>query len=403
MPLLSLAVVEVQLVMQFCADRRTLLLLARCCRFLRRCASSDLAWRSLSPLCFRCTAPALGLLSPDLNRSLLRFADVSLRWLAAAEAPSRRVVASEIAELASCLRLRHLDTRTRLLHTEDLVSLLAHPHPGLRLVSLVANVLDADALAALAKHHAASLRSLRVFRWSVESTSPAVERAARVALSALPNLTEVGLEGLQTGDETDIAMIASCTSLRRLRLGSLQSSAWKPLLTLSPNIAASVQELWLTDCNIDPASDGWDKGVAAIDWPTCLAALPLLRLLRLEDVRGVDNVLDGVAHAGSSLPLLQEVHIRCSIRNRERLRHVPSLQRLERLLAPQASVAGAPSIALVTLRLGLPGLLDFPAALVLGQGSVSSSAHVGNDLTVEWTALARAFPCRVRLEDFRPV
>jgi len=174
-------------------------------------------------------------------------------------------------------------------------------------------------------------------------------------------------------------------------------------MTCSPNIAASVQELWLADCNIDPASDGWDKGVAAIDWAMCLAALPLLRLLRLEEVRGVDYVLEGVAHAGSALPLLQEVHIRCSIRNRERPRHVPSLQRLQRLLDPQASVDGSTSIALATLRLGLPGLLDSPAALLSGQDSVPPARDVSTDLAAEWTALAQAFPCRVMLEDFRPV
>ena len=76
LPFVTLATVELQLIMQ-CCDAKTLLSFARCSRATLQAASTDFAWSRQPPFPVRSTQAELG---ARIRGSLLRHCDTALTW-----------------------------------------------------------------------------------------------------------------------------------------------------------------------------------------------------------------------------------------------------------------------------------------------------------------------------------
>ena len=105
-----LAKVEWQLIMSFCCDRLSLLLLARVCRATLAAASSDMAWSALSPVIFRSTRPRL---AHNITTSLLRYAHIGVRWCVTQKHQHLAVSDAELRAIADVPRLVYLDASGR--------------------------------------------------------------------------------------------------------------------------------------------------------------------------------------------------------------------------------------------------------------------------------------------------
>ena len=299
-----LAAVELQLIMH-CCDKRTLLALARCCRFALSAASSDFAWRGTSPVAVgfslataaaestpelvwqwllrslsflpSAAAPSPLPLGALIGQSLLRHADLLVRW---ADEPKGDEEISEALRLIGSLpRLGALDLSDR-----RLASVWAAP-PALLQPLGTLTALDASgtplvtaAMRVLAQQ-LPRLRTLHCYPsgWARECLLPLLE---------LPLLSDLRLEGwLLQGPAADSAVLAECRGLRRLALSGRSLSRFAALLR-APGLR-SLPELTL-------AHFVWDDSWAAIfanlhslrrlTVDRCACAAPLLSALQLPAV-----------------------------------------------------------------------------------------------------------------------
>jgi hypothetical protein len=133
MTLTCLAVVELQLVMQYC-DLVSLLRLARCSRMILAAASSDFAWRALSPLSLhalllsrskqsavqRAELQHHGQVRPEeLSGLLLRFCDLRARYVPTIP---RHGLEEFLQQLARLPRVRTLEVGGHAFSADDSIT-----------------------------------------------------------------------------------------------------------------------------------------------------------------------------------------------------------------------------------------------------------------------------------------
>jgi hypothetical protein len=320
MSLSRLAAVELQLVMQ-CCDLQSLLALSRCSRHSLAAASSDFAWRCLSPLCLFPTQlqrddPAAR------SRSLpLRFCDSHFEWR-----PLHPDVQSELGRIHSLPRLRSLNSLKHAgLSPAVWQRLLAHPAlSGLTSLRIGVGMMREDdgSLLPLLAAHCPRLSRLHVYN---ECLVAQMSQSALDGLWSLPALSDLLLSG-------DLAAIharavSRCSSLRRLQLRSIDYGL-RPVLDALQ--LPQLESLTLDSVRLDASRVvGGGRPIASdlLDWTVCFAHMHSLTSLSLERCSGVDRVLTALqSHCPASL---QSLRIRPPSNYGSAL---PDLQLLGRLL-----------------------------------------------------------------------
>lgn len=272
-----LAQVELQLIMHAC-DLRSLLALARCCRFSLAAASHDFAFSCLSPVGFRSTRPNL---AGNIRNSLLRFADIGVRWAVPKRStpffsmqPAPLVSADEMNAIVAIPRLRSLDVGSR----AGLDWTIFLKLPGLaNLTALTGGqssrgAIDTDATKLLAIHQP-QLRTLHL-----PAVSPPDISDSNVAPVLPPLLTDLLLRVFGPTEPELLALVKSCTCLTRLTLINVGLWALEAWLTL-PNLQS------LLDLTLDsPCNDGELEPAQFVEVFESLHRLQRLALVRFGSV-----------------------------------------------------------------------------------------------------------------------
>lgn len=249
----GLHMIEQQLVMQLC-DLRTLLALARCSRDCLAAASSDFAFRALSPM----TVHLQSRLDRLLSSSLLRFCDLSLH-ASDSQGPDSYSWMLDAMQFVPRLREVHcslwiplsdwssllLSNNMRALSTlamdafplqPSYVQLMATHLPALRCLKLLSSRISPDVIAALPD--LLSLRELHL----VESREQDLVLLSSTSLAA--RLDQLSLEGSHIfSSDVDLpSMFASFSSLKQLFLARCSTM---PMLEVA---VTSIPSLQLARC-----------------------------------------------------------------------------------------------------------------------------------------------------------
>jgi hypothetical protein len=280
MPLSCLAVVELQLIMQFC-KKSSLLQLARCSHFTLSCASAPFAVRHLSPLCFDVNTLRFkqGKL---LRQSLLRHCSISVScWQSVANLPSGNMkpeVRCMHSILFSLSNVTALNERYIGLSPQSwtwLLSGLAQPE-GLSALDLTVK-LTKEIVETLKQHHS-NLRSVKL------------DHTDQLLLEALPSFRSLrNVRFRMEGKELpSLPPFHLCTSLRELSLESPFEGYLEPMLT-----APSMRQLESLSLSFLCALQAHGRGSepSPIGWEGIFRNLSNLRSLSLRHVWGLDAVL----------------------------------------------------------------------------------------------------------------
>ena len=290
-PLDSLAMVELQLVMQW-LDVCSKLIAARCSRRLLEAASAAFAWRAAPPVTVEAQSPA------DVHRigtSLLRLAPIHLRCVGM---KSLRCV-SAVPHLFG-LELLRVPGRVVAAH---LPGLLHHPNLArlqtLRLDDETSKLLTVDTMWLIAR-----LQKLRAFFVPYSTAGAALLRPIAVA----PALTDLAIDfnGMAPNEAT-LNAISACPGLHRLNLRGLAIPSGLFIgLYSSPNMR-QLQHLELFGFAHSGVWVYAGHPSIAADYQTSFSALEQLQSLALENVVGVDVLLSRLHLA----PALRLLSIRC--------------------------------------------------------------------------------------------
>jgi len=304
--LLSLAKVELQLVAHG-LDKTDLLRFARCCRATLAAVADDFAWRYLSPVSIPSAlpppstsastspsssqssastpAPAAPSLPAAVSSSLLRHADLTVRWSAGSGRWKKPALFdAELQAMCAVPRLRGLDARARRgLEPESWRQLLSQPATrGLTALSLTLSTLFGRLPPSFVSELAAAMPQLRML--CIDGLPRAVERHAWSQLPLLTHLTDLHLVlGHGPALHSGVDSIRDCRALRRLALSVIYDDVWSTILT-APNLSATLESLTLGWVRADIVALP-PSGAAQVDWAACFAALRALKHLEIKHCR----------------------------------------------------------------------------------------------------------------------
>lgn len=270
MPFSSLHTIELQLCMHHC-DETSLVALARCNQTTLAAASSDFAFRFLSPLELTPCAQ----MDPFTPRGLLRFCDVALVSPDNCSPECLGHLASAALRLP---RVRSFVSHCRSRISAGLMLALLSSPSTTRLQSLT---LDSRLLAREMRLLATCIKSLRVLHLSCP-----LDADAYLHLPLLSELNDLSVHGdYEQLPAPALEAVASCVQLRKLALTSWSGRSIVALLC-DAALADRLEELSLADCRF-PA-----------ECPTFFSASARLQVLRL-------------THADTILLLLRDAILSC--------------------------------------------------------------------------------------------
>lgn len=364
-PLDSLAVVELQLVMQF-LDTASRLVAARCSCRLRQATSAPLAWRAAPPFVVQVHSAAD--VMERVSSSLIRFAPIHLRCIT--------IEALDCVTAVRCLVGFELLLSPAV--AADLPRMLRHLNLAqlqlLRLDDDASKLLSVDVIRLIAR-----LPQLHTLDLAMPRSSAGA--ALLQSLTGIPALTDLTVRWpwLMRAAETHVDAISGCGGLRRLSLHKLHFPyGLFAALCSSPNLRR-LHHLELVSMNIARSFMGDDEPPDPDEYRAAFGALEQLHSLSLEKIYGINVLLDELCRT----PPLRLLSIRCQpnpFGNDIAYALLPERDQLQLLLvvAPQLEV-----------RLLMPASLD----RWLSIGCTCGRPRLGHDFArfeEEWRDMQRA-------------
>ena len=272
MPFACLHTIELQLIMQLC-DKAALFALARCSKATLAGASSEFAFRCLSPMPLNPTSA----LHPNTPTGLLRFCDVSLTSVKASRLNPPVCAAFCVPRVPTFVSLNELSLAV-------MESLLCSPSMA-RLQCLSLPTIS-EPMLALAAERLTNLRTLRL--------SDGLPGGAYPHLPSLSQLTELSLSY-----PAALQFIVDCPQLRSLTLPFVASAEIVVSLLSPSDFARRLESLDLRYCDFKGIGDA-DKCAAV--FASCMH----LSTLTLHDCNNVTPVLLAVSRC---CPRLKSVNV----------------------------------------------------------------------------------------------